>query len=105
MSIPTAKAKALLKRISELRILVVGDVMLDHYIWGDATRISPEAPVPVIDISRDTWGGGAANVALNIAGLGAHATVFGYIGDDEHGAKLRGILDAKKVESIASPGT
>jgi D-beta-D-heptose 7-phosphate kinase/D-beta-D-heptose 1-phosphate adenosyltransferase len=106
MSISPSKAKALLKRIAELRILVVGDVMLDHYIWGDATRISPEAPVPVIDISRDTWsGGGAANVALNIAGLGAHATVFGYIGGDEHGARLRAILDEKRVESIASPGT
>ena len=55
--------------------------MLDHYIWGDATRISPEAPVPVIDIARDTWtAGGAANVALNIAELGAHCTVFGYFG-------------------------
>ncbi|MFM1747665.1 MAG: hypothetical protein RLZZ188_1331, partial [Verrucomicrobiota bacterium] len=44
--------KPLLRRIAKLRILVVGDVMLDHYIWGDATRISPEAPVPVIDIAR-----------------------------------------------------
>jgi D-beta-D-heptose 7-phosphate kinase/D-beta-D-heptose 1-phosphate adenosyltransferase len=106
MSISPSKAKALLKRIAELRILVVGDVMLDHYIYGDATRISPEAPVPVIDISGDRWsGGGAANVALNIAGLGAQATVFGYIGGDEHGARLRAILDEKKVESIASPGT
>jgi D-glycero-beta-D-manno-heptose-7-phosphate kinase len=68
MSISPNKAKALLKRITGLRILVVGDVMLDHYIWGDATRISPEAPVPVIDIARDTWtAGGAANVAINIA--------------------------------------
>ena len=62
--------KPLLRRITKLRILVVGDVMLDHYIWGDATRISPEAPVPVVDIAKDTWtAGGAANVALNIASL------------------------------------
>ena len=75
--------KSLLRRITRLRILVVGDMMLDHYIWGDATRISPEAPVPVIDIARDTWtAGGAANVALNLASLGAHCTVAGYIGDD-----------------------
>jgi len=106
MSIPHGKAKALLKRIAELRILVVGDVMLDHYIFGDATRISPEAPVPVIDISSDRWsGGGAANVALNIAGLGAHATVFGYVGADDHGKRLNAILDEKGVEAIASPGT
>jgi D-beta-D-heptose 7-phosphate kinase/D-beta-D-heptose 1-phosphate adenosyltransferase len=106
MSIAPAKAKALLKRISGLRILVIGDVMLDHYIWGDATRISPEAPVPVIDIARDTWtAGGAANVAANIAELGAACTVFGHFGGDEHGARLREILKAKSIEAIAAPGS
>jgi rfaE bifunctional protein kinase chain/domain len=106
MSISTSKAKALLKRIAGLRVLVVGDLMLDHYIWGDATRISPEAPVPVIDIARDEWrAGGAANVALNIAGLGASSTVFGFIGDDEAGAKLRGILESSGVKAVATPGT
>ena len=105
MSIPVAKAKALLKRISGLRILVVGDVMLDHYIWGDATRISPEAPVPVIDIARDSWtAGGAANVAINIAGLGARCTVFGFIGGDADGARLGDVLREKGVEAIAAPG-
>ena len=105
MSIPTNKARVLLKRITGLRILVIGDLMLDHYIWGDATRISPEAPVPVVDIARDTWtGGGAANVALNIAALGARCTVFGFIGGDEHGARLRAILRAKGVLCIAAPG-
>src|SRR5271169_197455 len=106
MSIPASKAKALLKRISGLRILVVGDLMLDHYIWGDATRISPEAPVPVVDIARDTWtGGGAANVALNIAALGARCTVFGFLGDDEHGARLRAILRDKGVDCLTAPGS
>jgi len=105
MSIPPNKAKALLKRITGLRILVIGDLMLDHYIWGDATRISPEAPVPVIDIARDSWtAGGAANVALNIAGLGAHCTVLGYVAKDEAGAKLRSILKEKGVETVATPG-
>jgi D-beta-D-heptose 7-phosphate kinase/D-beta-D-heptose 1-phosphate adenosyltransferase len=105
MSISTSKAKALLKRITGLRILVIGDVMLDHYIWGDATRISPEAPVPVVAIARDTWtGGGAANVALNIAGLGAQCTVFGFIGADEHGARLRAILRERGVGVVTPPG-
>jgi D-beta-D-heptose 7-phosphate kinase/D-beta-D-heptose 1-phosphate adenosyltransferase len=105
MSIPPNKAKALLKRIAGLRILVVGDVMLDHYIWGDATRISPEAPVPVIDIERDSWtAGGAANVAINIASLGAHCTVFGFMGKDVDGIRLRSILREKGVDAIGTPG-
>src|SRR5271167_3013461 len=105
MSITPDQTRALLEKISKLRILVVGDVMLDHYIWGDATRISPEAPVPVIDIARDTWTpGGAANVANNIAALGAQCTVFGYIGNDERGARLRAILKEKGIDFIGAPG-
>jgi D-beta-D-heptose 7-phosphate kinase/D-beta-D-heptose 1-phosphate adenosyltransferase len=96
----------LLKKIAGLRILVVGDVMLDHYIWGDATRISPEAPVPVVDIARDSWtAGGAANVALNIASLGAHCTVAGFIGRDEAGDRLTAILREKNIATIATPGS
>jgi D-beta-D-heptose 7-phosphate kinase/D-beta-D-heptose 1-phosphate adenosyltransferase len=73
--------KSLLKKISKLRVLVIGDVMLDHYIWGDTGRISPEAPVPIIDIERDSYSaGGAANVALNIASLGAKASIAGFFG-------------------------
>ncbi|MGA2017611.1 MAG: PfkB family carbohydrate kinase [Opitutaceae bacterium] len=105
MSIAIGKARALLRRMTGLRILVVGDLMLDHYIWGDASRISPEAPVPVVDIARDTWtGGGAANVALNIAALGGKCTVFGFIGKDEHGSRLRGILREKGVDFLGAPG-
>jgi rfaE bifunctional protein kinase chain/domain len=105
MSISAGRAKALLKRITGLRILVIGDLMLDHYIWGDATRISPEAPVPVVDIARDSWtGGGAANVALNIAALGARCAVFGVLGADEPGARLRTILRDKAIEVIVPPG-
>jgi rfaE bifunctional protein kinase chain/domain len=97
---------ALLKKIAGLRILVVGDVMLDRYIWGDATRISPEAPVPVIDVSKETWtAGGAANVALNIAALGARCTVAGYMGPDESGAKLAQALESKKIAVIKTPGS
>jgi D-beta-D-heptose 7-phosphate kinase/D-beta-D-heptose 1-phosphate adenosyltransferase len=95
----------LARRFRRRRILVLGDVMLDHYIWGDATRISPEAPVPVIDIARDSWtAGGAANVALNLAALGAACTVAGYFGRDEAGRKLGGLLRARGIGIIATPG-
>lgn len=95
----------LLKKIGKLRILVVGDVMLDHYIWGDATRISPEAPVPVVDIARDSWtAGGAANVALNIASLGARCAVAGFFGTDEAGQRLTTILHGKRIETLSTPG-
>jgi len=97
---------SLLRKIAGLRILVVGDVMLDRYIWGDATRISPEAPVPVIDVARESWtAGGAANVALNIAALGARCTVAGYVGSDESGGKLTQSLQAKQIAVIKTPGT
>jgi rfaE bifunctional protein kinase chain/domain len=106
MSISVSRARAVLRRIARLRILVVGDVMLDHYIWGDATRISPEAPVPVVDIARDTWtAGGAANVAANIACLGAQCSLFGFIGRDPNGDRLRAIVRDLGVDVIQSPGT
>ena len=95
----------LLKKISALRILVIGDVMLDRYLWGDATRISPEAPVPVVDITRESvTAGGAANVALNLASLGARATVAGYFGADAAGRTLADTLAEKNIATIATPG-
>ena len=106
MGTPLKGLPALLRKIAKLRILVVGDVMLDRYIWGDATRISPEAPVPVIDIARETWtAGGAGNVALNIAALGARCTVAGYFGDDDAGRKLRATLADKGITTLGTPGT
>jgi D-glycero-beta-D-manno-heptose-7-phosphate kinase len=98
--------KSLLKKISKLHVLVIGDVMLDHYVWGDAGRISPEAPVPVVDIDRDTYSaGGAANVALNLASLGAKATIAGFFGKDDAGKRLQGILHSKKIETVPTPGS
>jgi D-beta-D-heptose 7-phosphate kinase / D-beta-D-heptose 1-phosphate adenosyltransferase len=83
-----------------VRVLVVGDVMLDKYIWGDVERISPEAPVPVV---RAAWQnerpGGAANVAMNLAGLGACVTVAGFAGMDQEQTRLESML----VEAGAEP--
>lgn len=85
--------KTLLESIARLRVLVIGDIMLDHYIWGDAHRISPEAPVPVVSVERDTYvAGGAANVALNVRSIGAKVTVAGRFGRDEAGETLATIL-------------
>lgn len=76
-------------RLPGLRVLVIGDLMLDRYVWGRVTRISPEAPVPVVDVERvESRPGGAANVALNVAAMGAQVAVCGVIGDDDHGRTL-----------------
>jgi len=94
----------LLKKMAGTRILVIGDLMLDHYIWGDVHRISPEAPVPVIHAARDTWtAGGAANVALNLANLGVQTSVLGHLADDEAGHRLAGILADRQVQLIRPP--
>ncbi len=84
----------------ETRVLVVGDVMLDRYIWGDVERISPEAPVPVVRLAhRSEQPGGAANVAMNIAGLGAQVTLCGFAGHDEDRSALEACLEKAGVTS------
>ncbi len=81
--------KALADRFDEARLLVVGDMMLDRFIWGKVSRISPEAPVPVVQVSKESSHlGGAANVVANIRSLGGQATTVGVIGDDEAGRVL-----------------
>jgi D-beta-D-heptose 7-phosphate kinase/D-beta-D-heptose 1-phosphate adenosyltransferase len=86
------------------RILIVGDVMLDKYVWGKVERISPEAPVPVVHGSRSTHcPGGAANVAMNIVGLGAKATVVGFVGEDLDAKTLTEDLTAAGVHSSLVP--
>ncbi|MCF7854378.1 MAG: hypothetical protein K9N51_06240, partial [Candidatus Pacebacteria bacterium] len=88
-NINPVKTKSLIdvvRRFPECRTAVVGDLMLDRYIWGDATRISQEAPVPVVTVNRESEApGGAANVATNIRTLGGQAAVYGIIGDDTCG--------------------
>lgn len=91
---------SILAAIRELKILVIGDLMLDHYIWGDVHRISPEAPVPIVNVSRESHtAGGAANVALNLASLGVAAHVVGTLGEDAAGNKLLGLLGAAGVDT------
>lgn len=91
---------SILAAIRELKILVIGDLMLDHYIWGDVHRISPEAPVPIVNVSRESHtAGGAANVALNLASLGVAARVAGTLGEDAAGNKLLGLLGAAGVDT------
>lgn len=82
------------------RVLVVGDVMLDRYWFGDVSRISPEAPVPVVKIERtEERPGGAANVARNAAALGAHACLLSVVGQDEAGGALARLMEAEGVEA------
>lgn len=82
--------KQLLKRFDELRIAVVGDVILDRYTWGSVSRISPEAPVPVVRSKRrSNKVGGAGNAAQTVAALGARVTLFGRVGEDAPGDLLR----------------
>ena len=85
---------------SKAKVLVVGDVMLDRYWSGETSRISPEAPVPVVHVkNNEERPGGAANVALNIAHLGGKATLLGYIGQDETGDTLQAVLTEKGVNT------
>ncbi len=79
-----------IRRFRDKRILVVGDVMLDRFIWGSVSRISPEAPVPVVEVRREsTCLGGAANVSANIRSLGARPLPLGVVGDDLEGRRLK----------------
>lgn len=93
------RAAEITARIIDRRIIVLGDIMLDEFVWGDVTRISPEAPVPVVDIRRESIHlGGAANVYANLIALGADATVIGVIGDDAAGRLITTELDSSAVD-------
>ncbi|MBN9418645.1 hypothetical protein ABS71_11855 [bacterium SCN 62-11] len=82
-----------LARCSKVPVMVVGDLMLDHWVWGSVTRISPEAPIPVVDVQRYTYtAGGAANVVTNLRELGVPCFQVGVVGRDDSGRKLRAIL-------------
>jgi len=95
------RAAELIGAMLDRKIVVLGDVMLDEFVWGDVTRISPEAPVPVVDIRRESVHlGGAANVLANVVALGAKACVVGVVGNDSAGERLRsGLKEASALQT------
>ena len=100
-----ARARELVSGFGGIRVLVLGDVMLDHYVWGEAGRISPEAPVPIVDVLSESLRlGGAANVARNIASLGGMAELVTVVGEDSRADDLRRVLaeEGLPVEGILS---
>ncbi len=89
MRVRRGRLEALVRRFAHVRVLVVGDLMLDHFVWGRVQRISPEAPVPVVQVTReDERPGGAGNVVSNLAALGGKTAVCGLVGRDEAGDRL-----------------
>ena len=90
----------IVKKIPSVKILVVGDLMLDRYWWGDVTRISPEAPVPVVRLKKNTYAvGGAANVAANITGLGGKVYLAGVVGNDADASTFMDLLSAANIST------
>jgi D-glycero-beta-D-manno-heptose-7-phosphate kinase len=100
MSFSQKRLQEILSGFPKQRILVVGDVMLDQFLWGKVSRISPEAPVPVVEITRESsFPGGAANVARSLCALGASVSVLGVLGDDDSGEELCELLEQQGVDT------
>ena len=96
----TQQMDELLQNIAGKRVMIVGDVMLDHYTFGTVSRISPEAPVPVVEVIDEQYLlGGAGNVARNIVALGGRATMIGLVGNDRDGEILNGLLNESDVDT------
>lgn len=104
----SSELEGLLRSLAGQRVVVVGDVMLDEYLLGSVKRVSPEAPVLVVDVDRISWApGGAANVAANVRALGGDVSIAGLIGRDDAGRRLREQLETMGVETgglIEDPG-
>lgn len=99
MTLTRQRADQLISGFAGKRILVLGDIMLDQFIWGKVRRISPEAPVPVVEVSSESYHlGGAGNVAANISALGGVPVPIGLIGDDFAGGRLAELLQTRGVE-------
>jgi D-beta-D-heptose 7-phosphate kinase/D-beta-D-heptose 1-phosphate adenosyltransferase len=107
-SFDRAALLAIVDRFASRRIAVLGDLMLDRYLWGRVDRISPEAPVPVVEVERESDSlGGAGNVAANLRALGAEPVLLSLAGDDEAGARLRAALAERGVshEGVVRDGS
>src|ERR1043166_7477875 len=97
-ALPPSQVRRILSGAPRARVLVVGDVMLDHFIWGSVGRISPEAPVPVVDFERENFmPGGAANVSRNLAALNARTELFGVVGQDHAAQQLKALLAEQRI--------
>jgi D-beta-D-heptose 7-phosphate kinase/D-beta-D-heptose 1-phosphate adenosyltransferase len=103
---PLSNARALIDRFKRLKTLVIGDLMLDHYVWGTVTRISPEAPVPVVQMSRESeMPGGAGNVAANMASLGAEVYVVGLLGQDAAADRMVALFQRSPIHTESTVRT
>jgi D-glycero-beta-D-manno-heptose-7-phosphate kinase len=93
-------AREAIERMAKSRVLVIGDVMLDHFIWGAVRRISPEAPVPIVEVTKETtFPGGAANVARNLSAFTPHAFLMGRVGKDSAAGELKRLLNDEGVNT------
>jgi D-beta-D-heptose 7-phosphate kinase/D-beta-D-heptose 1-phosphate adenosyltransferase len=100
MQVQKAQLKRVISRFSRKKILVIGDLILDHYVYGKADRISPEAPVPVVWANKERFVcGGAANVGLNLSALGANVSICGAIGNDHFGKVLNSLITDSKINT------
>lgn len=100
MEIANARLLEVIRRFADLRILVAGDLMLDEFIWGHVSRISPEAPVPIVNVSRESYyPGGAANVARNLREFTGNTAVMGLVGKDAAGQRLLELLQAAGIDT------
>src|SRR3972149_9333132 len=102
------RAKTLVERFRDAKVLVIGDLIMDHFLWGKVRRISPEAPVPVVEVtSENLMLGGSANVANNIRSLGGTVLITGVVGGDDDGRRFRKLLRDKGISPdgiITDPG-
>src|ERR1051325_6176052 len=97
-ALPAKRVQAILNASRDASILVIGDLMLDQFVWGNVRRISPEAPVPVVEFARESFmPGGAANVARNLTALEVPAELFGATGRDENARALKQLLVEHRV--------
>lgn len=97
--LPLKRVRELLEAMRKIRVLVIGDLMLDQFVWGSVRRISPEAPVPVVEFERESFmPGGAANVARNLTALQVPTELFGLVGRDGPGEKLKDLLTEQQVK-------